>query len=72
MFFLEGGYDYDALRLSAAATISAMAGEPRATERVTGATLAGSRPVAESHSAAAVITHVAERVYDEGFAVWSK
>jgi hypothetical protein len=49
-----------------------MAGEPRATERVTGATLAGSRPVAESHSAAAVITHVAERVYDEGFAVWSK
>jgi acetoin utilization deacetylase AcuC-like enzyme len=72
VFFLEGGYDYDALRLSATATISAMAGEPRPTERMTGATLAGSRPVAESQSAATVITHVAQRVYDEGFAVWSK
>jgi acetoin utilization deacetylase AcuC-like enzyme len=72
MFFLEGGYDYDALRLSSTATISAMAGEPRPTERVTSAALAGSRPVAEQQSAEVVTAHVARRVQDEGFAVWSR
>jgi acetoin utilization deacetylase AcuC-like enzyme len=72
MFFLEGGYDYDALRASTASTIAAMAGERRATERVTSAALAGSRPVAEQYSAKTVIAHVAQRLQDEGLAVWSK
>jgi acetoin utilization deacetylase AcuC-like enzyme len=72
IFFLEGGYDYDAVRLSAAATVAAMAGERHSTERVTSAPLAGSRPVAEQYSAETVTALVAQRVQDEGFAVWSK
>jgi acetoin utilization deacetylase AcuC-like enzyme len=72
LLFLEGGYDYDALRNSSAATVSALAGERLATERVTGAMLAASRPVADDHKAETVTDHVARRLNDEGFAVWSK
>jgi acetoin utilization deacetylase AcuC-like enzyme len=72
MLFLEGGYDYDALRLSVRATIAALAGESRPTERVTSGALAGSRPVAEEHGAQSVTTRVARRVQNDGFAVWSR
>jgi acetoin utilization deacetylase AcuC-like enzyme len=72
MFFLEGGYDFDALRHSAAATLASLAGESRPTERVTGAALAGSRPVEARASAASVTDRVARRVQEEGLGVWSK
>jgi acetoin utilization deacetylase AcuC-like enzyme len=72
IFFLEGGYDYDALRLSAAATIAALAGESHPTERVTAAALAGSRPVAAQDRAESVTDRIARRMQDEGFAAWSK
>jgi acetoin utilization deacetylase AcuC-like enzyme len=72
VFFLEGGYDYDALRRCTAATIAAMAGERRPTERVSSGALSGSRPVAAHSSAETVTGKVARRLHDEGLAAWSK
>jgi acetoin utilization deacetylase AcuC-like enzyme len=71
LFFLEGGYDLAALRLSATATLSAMAGDTRPTERATSGPLAGSEPSAPDARAGAVTSRVADRLRDEGFAPWS-
>jgi len=72
IFFLEGGYDLYALRLCAAATLSAMAGERRAMERVTSGPLAGSEPAPPDVRADVVTTRVAKRLANEGFAAWSR
>jgi acetoin utilization deacetylase AcuC-like enzyme len=70
IFFLEGGYDLDALRLSATATISTMAGERRAMERVTSGPVAGSSPTSAEVRAEAVTVRVADRLREEGLSAW--
>ncbi len=55
IFFLEGGYDLDALGASAAATVAALAGSPLRTERPTSGGTDGMNGAAPSGRPAAVV-----------------
>jgi acetoin utilization deacetylase AcuC-like enzyme len=72
MFFLEGGYDIPALRVSSAATLSALAGGRMRPERITSASLAGSHPVPIRERPETVIATWADRIAHEGLPEWPK
>lgn len=60
LFFLEGGYDLDALAASVAATLAALAGERLSPEPPSGAGPDGGRGADRSGAAAAVVARAAE------------
>ena len=72
VFFLEGGYDIDALRVCSAATLAGLAGARIRPERVSTSSLAGSRPVPARERPEAVIATWADRIAQEGLPAWPR
>lgn len=70
LFFLEGGYDISALRLSSAATLSALAGSGLRPECVTSEPLAGSDEVPVRERPETVIAAWSDRISHEGLTEW--
>ena len=71
IFFLEGGYDHEALRASTAATLVAMAGGRLRPERISTTAMPGARPVPVLERPETVIGIAKDRLAREGFSKWA-
>lgn len=71
IFFLEGGYDLGALRVSTVATLAAMAGERLHPERISTADLPGAAIVPLADRPESVIGIAKDRLEREGLSRWS-